>query len=146
EAMEVRLACVVSTLEELKAKLAQYLAEAKGIDGLYRGTARRDKDGLATDEERQAMIEECATSGRSHRLVELWTKGMEVDWRQLCREAAPRRISLPSYPFARERYWVPPVRQVPSLQATDVGKPLHPLLHRNTSKPAERQLPEGLYK
>ncbi|WP_418116297.1 ketoacyl-synthetase C-terminal extension domain-containing protein [Variovorax sp. NFACC27] len=37
EAMEVRLACVVSTLEELKAKLAQYLAEAKDIDGLYIG-------------------------------------------------------------------------------------------------------------
>ena len=37
----------------------------------------------------------------------LWAQGVEVDWEVLYGERRPRRISLPTYPFARERYWVP---------------------------------------
>jgi polyketide synthase PksJ len=40
----------------------------------------------------------------------LWAGGATVDWTRLpvpegCR--APRRIALPTYPFARKRYWIP---------------------------------------
>ncbi|MFX9127653.1 hypothetical protein ABTN71_19915, partial [Acinetobacter baumannii] len=38
--------------------------------------------------------------------------------------------SLPTYPFARERYWVPAVAASATAGAT---ARLHPLLHRNTS-------------
>ena len=37
----------------------------------------------------------------------LWVKGLVFDWNRLYGENKPRRISLPTYPFARERYWVP---------------------------------------
>ncbi len=30
-----------------------------------------------------------------------------MDWNKLYGETKPKRISLPTYPFARERYWVP---------------------------------------
>ena len=33
--------------------------------------------------------------------------GLSFDWNQLYGDSKPRRISLPTYPFARERYWVP---------------------------------------
>ena len=33
-------------------------------------------------------------------------KGWSFDWQRLYGEAKPRRISLPTYPFARERYWI----------------------------------------
>ena len=33
-------------------------------------------------------------------------KGLSFDWQRLYGEARPRRISLPTYPFAREHYWV----------------------------------------
>ena len=36
-------------------------------------------------------------------------KGLSFDWNKLYGEAKPRRISLPTYPFARERYWIEPV-------------------------------------
>ena len=34
-------------------------------------------------------------------------KGLAFDWNKLYAEGKPRRISLPTYPFAKERSWVP---------------------------------------
>ncbi|WP_373120838.1 type I polyketide synthase [Mycobacterium marinum] len=40
-------------------------------------------------------------------LGELWSAGVDVDWTPR-RAASPRIISLPGYPFARQRHWVEP--------------------------------------
>ncbi|WP_143080856.1 polyketide synthase dehydratase domain-containing protein, partial [Variovorax sp. YR750] len=154
EAMEVRLACVVSTLEELKVKLAQYLAGEKSVEGLYRGELKRDKDAwgvFSTDEELQEAIGKWVARGKLHKLVELWAQGLAFDWTRLYDgEVAPRRISLPTYPFAKEQYWVPQM-QKPQAQAqassvpgavfakNPVSEQLHPLMHRNTSSLAEQR-------
>ncbi|MEY7973952.1 amino acid adenylation domain-containing protein, partial [Saccharomonospora xinjiangensis] len=41
----------------------------------------------------------------------LWAAGATVDWSRLAGPGegarAPRRIALPTYPFARKRYWIP---------------------------------------
>ncbi|WP_418133247.1 hypothetical protein [Variovorax sp. NFACC26] len=140
--MEVRLACVVSTLEELKAKLSQYLAGEKSVEGLYRGELKRDKDAwgvFSTDEELQEAIGKWVARGKLHKLVELWAQGLAFDWTRLYEgEVAPRRISLPTYPFARERYWVPQARML-FAPGKPVGEELHPLVHRNTSSLAEQR-------
>ncbi|MBB4730092.1 3-oxoacyl-(acyl-carrier-protein) synthase/NAD(P)-dependent dehydrogenase (short-subunit alcohol dehydrogenase family)/aryl carrier-like protein, partial [Xanthomonas arboricola] len=39
----------------------------------------------------------------------LWVQGVPVDWRGLHAGRTPRRVSLPTYPFAPEHYWVPGV-------------------------------------
>ncbi|MEU0430690.1 thioester reductase domain-containing protein [Streptomyces sp. NPDC006290] len=36
----------------------------------------------------------------------LWQQGVPVDWNAFHGEAAPRRVSLPAYPFKAERHWV----------------------------------------
>ncbi|WP_068251858.1 SDR family NAD(P)-dependent oxidoreductase [Rathayibacter tritici] len=36
-----------------------------------------------------------------------WAQGATVLWEDLTSESGGRRISLPTYPFARERHWVP---------------------------------------
>ncbi|WP_210421886.1 phosphopantetheine-binding protein, partial [Bradyrhizobium nitroreducens] len=33
-------------------------------------------------------------------------KGLTLDWHKLYAQRTPRRVSLPTYPFAKERYWV----------------------------------------
>jgi len=43
-------------------------------------------------------------------LGRLWTVGVEVDWRGQYSAAEARRISLPTYPFERQRYFVGPTR------------------------------------
>ncbi|KZS69608.1 polyketide synthase [Mycobacterium kansasii] len=44
-------------------------------------------------------------------LGELWSAGIEVDWTPR-RAAQPRLVSLPGYPFARQRHWVEPKHMV----------------------------------
>ncbi|MBB4730101.1 SDR family NAD(P)-dependent oxidoreductase, partial [Xanthomonas arboricola] len=61
----------------------------------------------------------------------LWVQGVPVDWRGLHAGRTPRRVSLPTYPFDRERFWAPDERKRKSID--DVQSVLHPLLHRNTS-------------
>jgi polyketide synthase PksL len=41
-------------------------------------------------------------------LAQWWVRGLALDWRALYGVQPPQRISLPGYPFARERYWVEP--------------------------------------
>jgi acyl transferase domain-containing protein len=49
---------------------------------------------------------------------QLWCAGVAISWSQLYAGERRRRISLPTYPFERERYWIFPQRQ--SYSATDI--------------------------
>ena len=44
-------------------------------------------------------------AGEHGELLQRWAAGSTVDWDALYGEIKPRRIALPGYPFARERYW-----------------------------------------
>ena len=41
-------------------------------------------------------------------LGRLWLAGVSIDWMAAHTGAAPRRVSLPTYPFERQRYWAEP--------------------------------------
>src|SRR6185503_12857121 len=41
--------------------------------------------------------------GDWNRLAQLWVQGHDLNWSELGK--ARRRLALPTYPFARERYW-----------------------------------------
>ena len=110
EAMEVRLGCLVSTMDQLRTKLASYLGGEQHIDELYHDEVKANKSalsGLAADEDLPALIDAWLAKGKLAKLVKLWVKGLAVDWTRLYGEAKPRRLSLPTYPFAKEHYWVP---------------------------------------
>jgi acyl transferase domain-containing protein/NAD(P)-dependent dehydrogenase (short-subunit alcohol dehydrogenase family) len=49
-----------------------------------------------------------------HALGTLWAYGVEVDWRAVHRGEKRRRVSLPTYPFERQRYWVSPSHAEPT--------------------------------
>jgi len=42
-------------------------------------------------------------------LGRLWLAGVEVDWQRFAAGERRRRLSLPTYPFERRRYWLRPV-------------------------------------
>ncbi|MGV0742698.1 beta-ketoacyl synthase N-terminal-like domain-containing protein [Mycolicibacterium sp. XJ870] len=48
---------------------------------------------------------------------QLWAAGLEVDWTPLSADR-PTRITLPGYPFARQRHWVDPNENVSWTQAS----------------------------
>ena len=138
EAMEARLGVIAASMAELRQKLQAFVAAEPGIEDLYRGQLKREKDALAlfADEDIAKTIAGWAAKGKYGKLLELWVKGLWFDWSTLYGEVKPRRISLPTYPFAKERYWVPePVAAEAGIAgAAKPGRELlHPLIHRNSS-------------
>jgi len=108
EAMEERLALQVSSFAELSEKLHRYLQDPQGDGDCYRGQVRRQDayGAFMTDEDGQQAVATWMSKGKYRKLLELWVKGATIDWKFLYREDLPRRISLPTYPFAPERYWI----------------------------------------
>jgi len=94
DAWEERLGFIVSSPHELQEKLRAYLAGDSAIEGMYRGRASRSRRG------------EDIAGPNAERMLEAWVKGVDVDWRSLDTSSSRKRISLPGYPFARERYWI----------------------------------------
>ena len=111
EAMDERLALLVHSLDELRVRLAAYLAGETAAEGLYLGQARRGAGALAAlagDDDMAGTLATWFARGKYDRLLDLWTKGLHVDWQRLHGDSEhPRRISLPTYPFAGERHWFP---------------------------------------
>ena len=48
---------------------------------------------------------------------QLWLSGVEVDWSKLHENHRRRRVSLPTYPFERKRFWVDPIAPVETASA-----------------------------
>jgi len=120
EAMEERLAIVVSEATELIDRLEDWRkGESGSAAKIFRGSARSHR--RSKQSSNQSLIE----------LASKWAAGEEVDWRSLYSHKTLRPISLPTYPFARERYWmsdaVAPERPAPSTAR------LHPLIDFNSS-------------
>ena len=42
-------------------------------------------------------------------VAELWSVGVPIDWEAFDRPRRSRRVTLPTYPFERERHWLPAV-------------------------------------
>ncbi|HEY0834876.1 MAG TPA: SDR family NAD(P)-dependent oxidoreductase, partial [Azospirillum sp.] len=112
EAMEQRLGLVAGTLEELRDTLAGWLGGSADAAELYAGNVRDHKEvisAFAGDGAMQDTLAAWFREGKHGRLLKLWSKGLHVDWEGLYADAAgrPRRVSLPTYPFATTRYWLP---------------------------------------
>lgn len=109
EAMEERVAMIVASIAELTEKLKWFAEGRDDIEDLYRGQVRRNKDTVgvfAADEDLRPVVDTWINKGKYAKLLDLWVKGLIFDWNKLYGASKPYRISLPTYPFARERYWV----------------------------------------
>ena len=137
--MESRVVFLAEEKEELKGQLEAYVAGKEQIEGCVRGVRKQDKDlpWLEDDDDSRVLIETWLGKGKLNKLAEVWCKGVSIDWRQLYREGKPHRMSVPTYPFAQERYW-PKVRRE-ERKHTGGASILHPLLHQNTSDLSEQR-------
>ncbi|MDC8758415.1 amino acid adenylation domain-containing protein [Janthinobacterium fluminis] len=150
EAMDERLALQVCSMAGLREKLRAYLAGDEGIEDLYSGQVKRNKEALAAftaDEDLAGAVDAWIAKGKLHKLLDLWVKGLAFDWNKLPGAQKRRRVSLPTYPFARERHWVPLPEGQADAQAAAQPAPsalLHPLVHRNTSRMGEQRFSSRL--
>jgi len=109
DAMKERLSFVVGSVAQLTEKLQAYTSGGQNINDTYQGHITRDKDTLAmfgTDADMQKIVDKWISDKNWPKLLDLWVKGLELDWNKLYGDNKPQRISLPTYPFAKERFWV----------------------------------------
>src|SRR5260370_28228798 len=106
EPMEERLAFLADSLELVIEKLRLFAEETSEIAELYHSSAdieadpaRRAKDTL------EVTPAEMIQTSDLHKLAAWWVAGGEPDWESLYEGLEPRRISLPTYRFSRERCW-----------------------------------------
>jgi acyl carrier protein len=71
-------------------------------------------DLLTSEAVRQVLINERDLE----KLALYWTRGGEISWDVLHEGEQPRLITLPTYPFARQRYWLAASAEEPHLAQT----------------------------
>ncbi|UVM52815.1 SDR family NAD(P)-dependent oxidoreductase [Pseudomonas sp. B21-015] len=132
-----RLALVAADLEEARYGLQRYLVGEKRPN-LFGGEVEREFSPRKTVSRYIEQLLGDSLSADENELRELlsgladsYRQGYDIDGRRLF-VASPPRVSLPGYPFARERYW-PEIHQHSQRDTGQGVERLHPLLHRNIS-------------
>ncbi len=119
EAMPERLALIVSDAAELGRRLTDFSQGKNENENLYHGSvsdAKARVELLIEGEAGREFIRLILKNKELNKLARLWVWGVEIEWKLLYPTPAPRRISLPVYPFMKKRYWLdsPQDRQISS--------------------------------
>ncbi|WP_405668154.1 SDR family NAD(P)-dependent oxidoreductase [Streptomyces sp. NBC_01166] len=142
EAREERLGVVAASVPELVARLGRFLADEFAGGDVVRGSVADGAQKLtlfSSDSDLDVMIAAWAEKGKYEKLLELWVSGVPVSWQSLYRTATPRRVALPAYPFAAERYYAFDDLSAAAPPALGGPAPLHPLVQANTSDFSEQR-------
>jgi amino acid adenylation domain-containing protein len=106
-ALGERLAIVCSSLEDLLDRLAGFLSRREDLAGCYRSTDVRGRYAfLLSDAEGGELLETLLRNHSLTKLAHLWSAGVTVPWSRLARSARPKLLSLPNYPFEKQRCWI----------------------------------------
>lgn len=138
DAMDYRIAFIAGSADQLSQQLQGWLDGKARVADVHQGQASRGDDMLATfadDPDMQGVIARWISGGMLTKVAELWVRGFDLDWNLMYRGAKPVRMTLPTYPFAKERCWVTADGPRSGVAGMAV---LHPLLHRNTSDLAQQ--------
>ena len=108
-AMHYRLAVVGNSVDEITAGLLNYATSVEPGEACFIGEASKNTAVDSVDNNKSAT-QQTLTEEYLGRLAMCWVKGGSVDWQTLYQaRQVRRRHGLPTYPFAREHYWVPEV-------------------------------------
>src|SRR5690606_38489028 len=126
EAMLQRWGAAVESMEGLVEQRGEFIKHSTVKQ--EQSLPRRDRIGDGTD----AYINELIINRDFTSLLVAWISGADIDWKQLYAGSSSRakRISLPTYPFAKERYWIEPADYVDSMKRGKITAALHPFVHK----------------
>ncbi|WP_437923085.1 SDR family NAD(P)-dependent oxidoreductase [Sorangium sp. So ce291] len=120
QAMDQRLAIIASSREELLAKLDAVLAGRGDVPGVLHGQVQGHKTAsfsMDGDDEDREYLEKLVRNHKLPKLAGLWMQGLSIPWEHLHQGRGRKRTALPTYPFAREHYWLPSVESSSSAPA-----------------------------
>ena len=110
EAFDHRVAFIVSDLMELHGKLTLFADGNTELDSVYKGCSKSggvNLTQLIAGSEGSEFIRLLIQNRNLKKLSQLWVSGVDLDWGLFYDRQRPKRLSLPTYPFAKERYWIP---------------------------------------
>lgn len=135
-AMDSRLGFVADSIANVQQKLEEILDTGFETPDIIRGrvnvldrfSARKPGDFV----EESDVLHWCEEN-QFQKLLEAWANGKHIDWSLLYQSRQmPKRVSLPSYPFFRERYWFDD-KEKTKFQSFGAQNYISPVLHANTS-------------
>ncbi|GAA0894719.1 hypothetical protein GCM10009122_44000 [Fulvivirga kasyanovii] len=114
DAMDERLAIVASNHTELLEKLKLVKDSGKGTSlekkGIFCGNINVTKENrivnILTRDMINTMVGQSLQAAQWQQLAQLWISGLPIDWKVVWENKKARPVSLPAYPFAKERYWI----------------------------------------
>lgn len=135
-----RLACVVADSDDLAVRLEAWLSgRDRDAVAVAQVAVRGDGGSRVLRAAGEACLARASSPVEAERrvddlrtLAELFLQGYDFDYGPLYAGGGFRRIPLPTYPFARHRYWVPE-------RTPGTGHALHPLVHENRSSLARQR-------
>ncbi|MEM0672018.1 SDR family NAD(P)-dependent oxidoreductase [Dickeya oryzae] len=109
--LEERVVFVVQDLRELQNKLTAFAEDDALPERCWRGAGSGAKEtgrdtGFMSAEDSRTLLQRWVEQRAFHKIARFWVEGFHVDWYSLYSIEIPHRISLPGYPFARERHWI----------------------------------------
>jgi len=109
EAMESRLAIITHSFDELLHDLHAYRNAGGNIDNIFIGEA------LNNDDINNIYPE----SENLNKIAADWTIGIKINW-DLLHSTKRKRLSLPTYPFNKIKYWVPNISKNREDQTSEI--------------------------
>lgn len=100
--LEYRLAIEAKSIDDLEKKLFDYTNNQIN-SSIYQGIVSKIVDSIS--EEFYEIVEKMSV-GKWKSLAQQWVEGKQVNWNKLYLDK-PIKVSLPTYPFAKESYWNP---------------------------------------
>ena len=115
--IEWRVAFVVKTLDELREAMDAIITNPNNsYDLITKQKLITTQANSLFDELYLNLLKDIANpehiSSEEYRkklfaIAQLYMNGYDIDWQQLHIHESHNKISLPTYPFARDRYWIP---------------------------------------
>lgn len=137
ESLNERIAIIVTSYDELIESLQRLVNKESTLENVFYGQAKNHGDTLSVfsmDSDLRSTIEKWIKTRQFRKLLELWVNGLEVDWSIIYEHKTPTFLSLPTYPFSKEKYWIDPVQsKLNNIVQLNSASALHPLVHFNTS-------------
>jgi acyl transferase domain-containing protein/thioesterase domain-containing protein/acyl carrier protein/phosphohistidine swiveling domain-containing protein/SAM-dependent methyltransferase len=106
--MENRVAFIVRNMSELIEELKSFKEGCQSSIKRVEGKISQNSKGLSlfeSDEELNETVQKWILKNKVNKIAELWTQGFSIDWELFYADTIPKRISLPTYPFANEHFW-----------------------------------------
>lgn len=126
EEMEERLALVSSSITDATEMLERFVAGKADLSRCWQGSVSKRKslpdEHVITYYNHPSTDQDFMMEAELDKLAQLWVTGKRIDWSSMDKSEGQRKISIPTYPFAETRHWLPnPVNSIKNAGAHRSG-------------------------